>query len=106
GAAARCRRGGTQFIFCSYFDELMIRNALLTFSTFVSIVLFPWPLSALLVCITAFFEPLVPVAAGLFADTLYYAPGAGMPLFTLYGLVLSIIIVLVRSQLRASIIGE
>lgn len=85
----------------------MIRNALLTFITFTSAVLFPWPLTVLLVCITAFFEPLVPLAVGLFADTLYYAPGAGaLPVFTFYGLVLSVSIVFVRSQLRTGIIKE
>jgi len=82
----------------------MIKNGILTVSTFVSAVLFPWPLTALLALVASFFEPLVPLAAGLFADTLYYAPQAGaLPTFTLYGLLLSIIAVLVRGQLRASI---
>lgn len=85
----------------------MIRNGLLTLSTFVSIILFPWPLSALLAVVTSFFEPLVPIAAGIFADTLYWAPGAGaLPTFTLYGLILSVITVLVRSRLSAGIIGK
>jgi hypothetical protein len=85
----------------------MIRNGILTVSSFISVVLFPWPLSALLALVAAFFEPLVPVAAGLFADTLYYAPQAGAwPVFTLYGLVVSSVIVLVRSRLSTGIIGE
>lgn len=84
----------------------MIRNALFTLATFVSAVLFPWPLTALLACLTAFFEPLVPLAAGLFADTLYYAPGAStLPVFTLYGLGLSVIVVFVRSRMRTGTIG-
>lgn len=85
----------------------MIRNGILTIATFVSVLFFPWPLSALLALIASCFEPLVPLAAGLFADTLYYAPSAGaLPTFTLYGLVVSIVAALVRSRLRASSIRE
>lgn len=81
----------------------MIRNALLTLSTLLSVIFFPWPLSALLACITVFFEPLVPLAAALFVDTLYYIPSAGaLPVFTLYGFILSITAIFVRSQLRSS----
>ncbi|MDP1689621.1 MAG: hypothetical protein Q8L52_00205 [bacterium] len=84
----------------------MIRSGLFTVSTFISVVFFPWPFTVLLAFIASFLEPLVPFAAGLFADTLYYAPGAGMfPVFTLYGLALSIISALVRSQIRTSTIG-
>lgn len=73
--------------------------------SFVSALLFPWPLTVLFALIASFVEPLVPFAVGIFADTLYYAPGAGaFPLFTLYGLAVSIIVFLVRKQLRASII--
>ena len=83
-----------------------IRNGALTVSTFVSVIFFPWPLSVLLALVVSFFEPLVPLAAGIFADTLYYAPQAGIPVFTLYGLALSVIAGAVRSRLSASIIGE
>jgi hypothetical protein len=85
----------------------MIRNGLLTLFTFVSVILFPWPLSVLLTVVTSFFEPLVPIAVGIFADTLYWAPHAStLPIFTLYGLVLSAVAVLVRSRLSAGIIGK
>ncbi len=84
----------------------MIRNGILTVATFVSVVLFPWPLSVLLALVASLFEPLVPLAAGLFADALYYAPSAGrMPVFALYGLALTLAAVFVRSRLRAGIIG-
>lgn len=83
----------------------MIRNGLLTLSTFVSVVLFPWPFTAFLALVTSFFEPLVPFAVGLFADTLYYVPQTGTwPVFTLYGLFVSIVAAFVRTRLRASII--
>ncbi len=79
----------------------MMQSGLLTLSTFVSVIFFPWPFTAFLVLIASFFEPLVPLSVGLFVDTLYYDPQAGaLPVFTLYGLALSIIIVLVRTQLR------
>jgi hypothetical protein len=83
------------------FNASMMRGAL-TLSTFVSIVFFPWPLSALLALAASFFEPLVPLAAGIFFDTLYYAPSAhGLPLFTVCGAVVTAIAFLVRSQLSA-----
>lgn len=80
-----------------------LRNGILTISTFISVVLFPWPLTTILALITSFFEPIVPLAAGLFTDTLYYTPHAGsLPVFTLYGLGLSILSIFVRRKLRAS----
>lgn len=80
-------------------------RGLLTIGTFVSAILFPWPLTALLALAAGFSEPLVPLAAGLFADTLYFTPQAeAFPVFTLAGLLLSIGVVFVRSRLRAGII--
>ncbi len=81
----------------------MMRGAL-TFFTLVSILFFPWPFAATLAIVGAFAEPLVPLAAGIFADTLYYTPHANaLPLFTLYGAVVTSITFIVRSRLRASI---
>ena len=77
----------------------MIRNGILTIATFVSTILFPWPLTALLAVIASFFEPLVPLAAGLFADTLYFVPGTGWPVYTLWGLALTVVALFVRSRL-------
>ncbi|MDD3531165.1 MAG: hypothetical protein PHV99_01040 [Candidatus Pacebacteria bacterium] len=80
-----------------------IRNGILTIASFVSAILFPWPLTIVLTFVTSFFEPLVPVAVGLFADTLYYAPSSGSwPIATLSGLAVSIIAALVRYQLQTS----
>lgn len=79
-----------------------IQNGILTILTFISAALFPWPCTALLALAASFFEPLVPFAVGIFADALYYIPHSGaVPTFTLYGLALSIVAVLVRRQLRA-----
>lgn len=83
---------------------MTLRNGILTLSSFVSAVLFPWPFTALLVVVTSFGEPLVPLAIGIFVDTLYYAPQSGaLPLFTFYGCIVSILAILVRHQLRSSI---
>ena len=77
----------------------------LTFFTLVSLLFFPWPFPAILALASAFFIPLLPLAAGLFADVLYYASGTEtLPLFTLYGALVTGIALFVRSRLNASII--
>lgn len=82
-------------------------RGLLTISTFISVIFFPWPFSALLAIGTSLMEPLVPLAAGIFADTLYYSSHtAKFPVFALYGLAATLLAFFVRSRLSASIIGE
>ncbi|HVM58747.1 MAG TPA: hypothetical protein VMT80_00205 [Candidatus Paceibacterota bacterium] len=84
----------------------MIRG-LFVILTLASVAVFPWPVPAVLALSVAVYEPLVPLAAGLFADTLYYAPHAAfIPYFTLAGLLVSVASYLVRRRLRAGIIGE
>ena len=69
----------------------MIRGASHSFGTygilavvaFVSVIFFPWPLTAVLVLVSSFFIPFLPFAVGIFADTIYYSHG--IPFFTLYG---------------------
>jgi hypothetical protein len=88
------------------FDLAMMRGVLV-FAPLISVLLFPWPFSVLLALASSFVEPLTPLAAGLFADTLYYTPQAqALPLFTIGGAALSAIAFLVRSRLKTSIIGE
>jgi hypothetical protein len=83
----------------------MIRG-LLTVLAFISVLLFPWPFTVLLVLVAAFFEPLVPLAIGIFADTLYYTPHAGaFPVLWLYGALLTGVAYFVRSRIKTSIIG-
>lgn len=82
-------------------------RGILTFSTFASVVLFPWPLAVLLTLSVSFLEPLVPLAAGIFADVLYYAPQAHFaPVFTIYGAFVTGLIYLVRSRLSTGIIEK
>jgi hypothetical protein len=71
-----------------------------TLLAFASTILFPWLCTVLLTLGLAVFEPLLPLAIGLFADTLYYAPQAGLPLFTLYGLLATVLVFLVRTRLK------
>lgn len=76
-----------------------------TVIAFVSALCFPWPLTALLALGMALSEPLVPLAVGLFADTLYYTPQvSALPAFTLWGGLATGVAFFVRSRLRASII--
>lgn len=78
-----------------------------TLLTFVSAVFFPWPLTACLALGLAIFEPLVPIAVGIFVDTLYYASHSGtLPLLTIYGALATSIAFFVRSRLKTGIIGE
>lgn len=79
----------------------------LTVLTFISTVFLPWPFTALLALSASVFEPLVPLAAGLFADTLYYTPQAGiLPLFTFAGALLTAVAFFVRNRLKTGIIRE
>ena len=81
----------------------MMRGTL-TFFTLVSVVFFPWPFAATLAVVSVFAEPLVPFAAGIFADTFYYTSHANtLPLFTLYGAAVTLVAFIVRNRLRASI---
>ena len=84
-----------------------MRRGFLTIATFVSALFFPWPFTAMLALGVAFVEPYVPLAVGLFADILSYTTTtAPFPFFTLWGLVATVIAILVRSQLLTSTIGE
>lgn len=72
-----------------------------TFATCFSVLFFPWPLTVCLALGMALFEPLVPFAAGLFADTIYYAPpGNGAPFFTIAGALVTALSFFVRSRLK------
>lgn len=83
-----------------------MRGALAVVSL-AGVVLFPWPLAALLALGAGWYEPLVPFASGIFADALYYgAHVARLPWFTVGGALASVLAVFVRSRLAAGTIGE
>jgi len=86
----------------------MMRGFLI-FITFLSVIFFPWPLTALLALVASVYVPLMPLAVGLFADTLYYAPytrqlADALPLFTLYGALATGISLFIHTRLRSSYI--
>lgn len=74
-----------------------------TLGTFLSALFFPWPLTVFLAIGMSIFEPWVPLAVGLFIDTLYYVPqGVHIPFFTLGGALVSALSFFVRSRLKTS----
>ncbi len=86
----------------------MIRG-LLTLLTLSSVVFFPWQGTVILAIAASFVEPLVPLVAGIFADTLYYTPQAqtyALPIFSLYGAACAAIAFVVRSQVMTSIMKK
>ncbi len=84
----------------------MIRG-IVTVATFISTVLFPWPVATVLALGGALLEPLLPLAAGIFVDTLYYVPHAGaLPIFSLFGALVTILAFFVRSRLAIGIMGR
>ena len=68
---------------------------------FVSVIFFPWMFTVVIAIISSFFLPLLPIAAGIFADTLYYT--TGVPIFSLGGAFVTVAAFIVRSRLSASI---
>jgi len=91
----------------------MIRGVSLTFATgglltlfaFISVIFFPWLFTAAFALFASAFIPFIPLAVGIFADTLYYSPATNfVPLFTLYGALATGIVVLVHRRLRTGII--
>lgn len=84
----------------------MIRG-IVTVLSFFSAIFFPWQLTVGLVLGAVFFESWVPLAVGLFIDTLYYAPHvARVPFFTLAGALVTGIAFFVQSRLKTSSIKE
>jgi len=82
-------------------------RGLLVILSFVSTILFPWPLTVALALTTAYVAPLAPLAIGLFADTLYYVPPTPpLPLFTFCGLAVTVLAFFVRGRVRTGMMGE
>lgn len=85
----------------------MILRPIGTIVTFLSALLFPWQMTALLALGMSPYEPWMPLAVGLFVDTLYYVPhGNSMPFFTLSGALVTAIAFFVRSRLPTGSIEQ
>lgn len=73
----------------------------LIIGAFLSVIYFPWQLSALVLLALAFVDPLGAIAVGLFADLLYYNPQAQIvPFFTIGSVGVGLLALFVRSRLR------
>lgn len=76
-------------------------------AAFLSVFLFPWQLWVSILFALSPFEPFLPLAIGLFADTLYYVPhDTFFPVYTLFGIALTGIALFMRSRLKASSIRD
>lgn len=73
---------------------------------FLSVIILPWPSTVFIMIGSSFFEPLVPLSIGIFADTVYYSAQSTVPLFTIFGAGMSIAIFFVRNYVKTSIIEE
>ncbi len=82
-------------------------RGVLTVSTLVSVVMFPWPFTAALALASSLLEPLVPLSAGILADTLFYTPhGGAFPIAALSGVAVTAVAIFVRSRLSAGIMRQ
>lgn len=80
---------------------------LLALAACLSVLIFPWPLTAAIAFGVSLILPFVPFAVGLLIDALYYSPyGGALPLATLSGALVTILALFVRTRLLASIIRE
>jgi len=70
---------------------------------FVSVIFLPWLVTACIAVVLAAFDPLVPIALGIFADALYMPYGSFLPVSTLLGAGVAIVAFFVRSRLKTSI---
>lgn len=78
-----------------------MKSGILTLLSFLSALFLPWVCTVLIACAGALVEPLLPLAAGLFTDVLYYAPGTySLPLATLGGAAVTGIAFFVRTRVR------
>ena len=80
-------------------------RVILTLFIFISVIFFPWPLTAVVTIISSLYLPFLPFAIGIFADTLYYTPQTSfIPFLTIFGAIMTCAAILVRSRLKTSII--
>lgn len=85
----------------------MILRSIGTSITFLSALFFPWQMTAFLALGMSPYEPWMPLAVGLFVDTLYYVPyGTDLPFFTLSGALVTAIAFFVRSRLKTGTIEQ
>lgn len=74
-----------------------------TVAAFFSVVFFPWPVTVVVTLAAAIVVPLVPLAVGIFADTLYYTPHVfSLPLGTIIGALVTVLAFFFRKRFRSA----
>lgn len=72
--------------------------------TFFSLFFFPYPLSAFLILASAALLPFSGLALGVFADVLYYSPGAEfLPVWSIGGAIATILSLLMQRFVKTRI---
>lgn len=83
----------------------MIRFAAVA-AAFVSLFVFPWPVSAAFMLAASLFLPPAGIALGLVADLSYFVPGAALfPYLTVWGLACTLASLLVHRFVKTRIIN-
>lgn len=71
----------------------------------IALFVFPWQVALALVVFAALAMPAAGVALGVIADIVYYVPGAAfMPYFSLFGVVATVVSILVHRFVKTRII--
>lgn len=78
---------------------------LLPLLALVSLITFPWPYTVLLTLAGTFFMPYLPALIGISTDVLYAVPHAVVPLWSLVGIMATVVALFVRSRLKTGSIG-
>lgn len=85
----------------------MMLRVLIPLASFVSLFVFPWPVSLFGIFATSLIVPPLGLALGIVADFLYFVPGATVvPYFSLFGLLSFVMALLVHRFVKTRIIGE
>lgn len=75
-------------------------------AAFLSLFLFPYPLSLILSCVAGLFFPPAPFLVGVVGDLLYYHPSVSfIPYGVVWGSVLTVFVFFVRRFLRNHILS-
>ncbi len=74
---------------------------------FISLFVFPWPVSFALILVASVFMPLAGVTLGILSDLLYFVPGSAfVPYGSLFGLVCTVGSLLMQRFVKTRIMGE
>ena len=69
-----------------------------------SLVALPYVCTVVIAVLLAFLVPATGFAAGVIYDAVYYAPGAGLPIATISGAILTVVAIIIRRFMRSYLI--